>query len=119
MLSALFHSLLLAQAASAGVSLEQARLNLCLDQARTDPATAITEANTWLGEAGAPETSYPQQCLGYAYTMLQRWDAAERTFLAARETELEINHFRRAQLATMAGNAALADNRPDAALIAL
>ena len=33
--------------------------------------------------------SYPQQCLGYAYTMLLRWEAAERSFLAAREGELD------------------------------
>ena len=119
MLSSLFHSLLLAQAASAMVPLEQVRLELCLDQARADPATAITEASTWLGEARGAATSYPQQCLGYAYTLLLRWEASERAFLAAREAELVINHFRRAQLATMAGNAALADSRGDAALAAL
>ena len=119
MLSSLFHSLLLAQAASAMVPLEQVRLELCLDQARADPATAITEASTWLGEASGAETSYPQQCLGYAYTLLLRWDASEQAFLAARGAELVINHFRRAQLATMAGNAALADSRGDAALAAL
>ena len=119
MLSSLFHSLLLAQAASAAVPIEQIRLDQCLDRARGDPATAIAEASTWLGEASGAESSYPQQCLGYAYTLLLRWEAAERTFLAAREAELASNHFRRAQLATMAGNAALADNRGDAALIAL
>lgn len=119
MIATLFHSLLLAQAASAMVPLEQARLDLCLDKARADPATAMVEASTWLGEVAAPETSYPQQCLGYAYTLLLRWDAAESAFLAAREAELEPNRFRRAQLAAMAGNAALADNRPDAALAAL
>jgi tetratricopeptide (TPR) repeat protein len=123
MLSTLFHSLLLAQAASGPASglapLEQARLDVCLDKARGDPATAMADASTWLSEVVAPETSYPQQCLGYAYTLLLRWEAAESAFLAAREAELEINRFRRAQLAAMAGNAALADNRADAALSAL
>ena len=119
MIATLFHSLLLAQAASAPAPLEQARLGLCLDQARADPAGAIAEASTWSGEASGGEASYPQQCLGYAYTLLLRWDAAERAFLAAREAELATNHFRRAQLATMAGNAALADGRGDAALVAL
>jgi hypothetical protein len=119
MLPTLLHTLLTAQAAAAMVPLEQARLDLCLDKARADPATAMAEASTWLGEVTAPETSYPQQCLGYAYTLLLRWEAAESAFLAAREAELEINRFRRAQLATMAGNAALADNRADAALAAL
>jgi len=119
MLPAVFHSLLLAQAASAAVPLEQARLGLCLDKALEDPATAISDASTWLGEANGPETSYPQQCLGYAYTMLLRWEAAERAFLAAREAEREASHVRRAQLAAMAGNAALAESRADAALISL
>jgi len=123
MLPALFHSLLLAQAvsgpASGLVPLEQARLDLCLDQARGDPGAAITEAGTWLSEAGGPERSYPQQCLGYAYTMLLRWEAAERAFLAARELEGATAHLRRAQLATMAANAALAEGRADAALVAL
>lgn len=119
MLSPLLHALLFAQAASGMVPLEQARLDLCLDKARQDPATAMAEASAWLGEVAAPETSYPQQCLGYAYTLLLRWDAAESAFLAAREAELEINRFRRAQLAAMAGNAALAGGRPDAALSAL
>lgn len=119
MLSALFHSLLFAQAASGGVPLEQVRLDLCLEKARSDPATATAEASTWLSEAAAPESSYPQQCLGYAHTLRQRWEAAESAFLAAREAELEINRFRRAQLAAMAANAALAGERADAALAAL
>jgi tetratricopeptide (TPR) repeat protein len=119
MLSSLFHSLLLAQAASAGASIEQARLEVCLDQARADPASGMAEAGTWLAETVAPETSYPQQCLGYAYTLLLRWAAAEQAFLTAREAELAANPFRRAQLATMAGNAALAEGRGDAALSAL
>src|SRR5688500_8779201 len=119
MIPALFQSFLLAQAAAAGATLEQDRLDLCLDQARADPATAIVEASTWINEASGAERSYPQQCLGYAYTLLLRWDAAERAFLSAREAELETAHFRRAQLATMAANAALAEGRGDAALVAL
>lgn len=119
MLTALFHSLLFAQAAYPTVPIEETRLELCLDHARGEPAAAITEANTWLAEASGPGKSYPQQCLGYAYAMLLRWDAAERAFLAARELEAEFEYFRRAQLAAMAANAALAENRADAALVAL
>lgn len=117
--SALFHSLLLAQAASGSIPLEQARLDICLDKARSDPGAAMVEASAWLGERSSASKSYPQQCLGYAYTMLQRWDAAEQAFLAAREAEPEGSHFRRAQLATMAANAALAEDRVDAALLSL
>jgi hypothetical protein len=119
MLSALFHSLLFAQAGYPTIPIEETRLELCLDHAREEPATGITEANIWLAETSGPAQSYPQQCLGYAYTLLLRWDAAERAFLAARDLEPETSHFRRAQLAAMAGNAALAEQRADAALVSL
>ena len=95
------------------------RLQVCLDRSRTDPASAIAEASTWAGEASGPDASYPQQCLGMAYTALLRWEAAEQAFLAAREAAGESVRFRRAQLATMAANAALAEERADAALTAL
>src|SRR5690606_37063733 len=99
MLSVLFHSLLFAQAAATPVPLEQVRLDLCLDQARADPGAAMIEASGWLAETSGADASYPQQCLGYAYTLLLNWNAAESAFLAAREAEFEANHFRRAQLA--------------------
>jgi hypothetical protein len=70
------------------------RLTVCLRHARTDPTTAIVEASTWAGEASGAEASYPQQCLGLAYTVLLRWDAAERAFLAARDDTGESEHFR-------------------------
>ncbi len=95
------------------------KLSLCLKRARTDPTSAIVEASTWSSEVNGPDVSYPQQCLGLAYTMLLRWDAAERTFLAAREAAAADDHFRRAQLATMAGNAALAGERAVDALTSL
>jgi tetratricopeptide (TPR) repeat protein len=48
-----------------------------------------------------------------------RWGAAERACLAARDAADATDHFRRAQLATMAGNAALAEERPADALVSL
>lgn len=93
------------------------RLSVCLTHARTDPATAIAEASAWSGETSGADVSYPQQCLGLAYAMLLRWDAAERAFLAARGAAGETEHFRRAQLGTMAGNAALAEERAADALV--
>jgi tetratricopeptide (TPR) repeat protein len=95
------------------------RLTVCLDRARKDPASAIAEASNWAAGVTAPEASYPQQCLGLAYTMLLRWDAAEQAFLLARDAAGADNHFRRAQLATMAGNAALAGGRAADALTLL
>jgi tetratricopeptide (TPR) repeat protein len=93
------------------------RLAVCLSHARTDPTSAIVEASAWSRETSGADVSYPQQCLGLAYSMLLRWDAAERAFLAARGAAGEMEHFRRAQLGTMAGNAALAEERAAAALV--
>jgi tetratricopeptide (TPR) repeat protein len=90
-----------------------------MDRARGDPATAIAEADQWQAEVTGAERSYPQQCLGMAYTALLRWGAAERAFLEARDAAGAQAHFRRAQLAAMAGNAALAEARGAAALAAL
>jgi len=95
------------------------RLSLCMDRARTDPTTAIAEASRWEKETGAAERSHAQQCLGMAYTALLRWSAAESAFLAAREAAPDDDHFRKAQLAAMAGNAALAESRGAAAQVAL
>ncbi len=95
------------------------RLLVCLDSARTDPATAISEAGEWLAGTGGEQRSHPQQCLGMAYTALLRWQAAEQAFVAARDVLSAEARFRRAQLGAMAANAALADNRPAAALVLL
>jgi tetratricopeptide (TPR) repeat protein len=95
------------------------QLELCMDKARTDPTSAISEASEWLSGVSTEDGSYPQQCLGMAYTALLRWEAAERAFLAAREAAPQAAHFRRAQLAAMAGNAALAEGRGEAALAGL
>lgn len=87
---------------------EQARLTLCLEQARTDPATAITTAGLWLNEAHDAGRALPQQCLGQAYVSLLRWDAAHTAFLAARDAALASDYATRARLGAMAGNAAIA-----------
>ncbi len=117
---------LLAQSASAEAfdlrapdlrpTLEQDRLAVCLDKARSDPSSAIVSASVWLGEALDAERSFPQQCLGMAYTRLLRWKAAEDAFLGARRDALESNPALRAKLAAMAGNSALADGRNEDAL---
>lgn len=91
-------------------SSEQARLTLCLDQARTDPATAITTAGLWLNEAHDAGRAPPQQCLGQAYVSLLRWDAARTAFLSARDSARDGDYAVRARLGAMAGNAAIAGN---------
>jgi len=113
-------ALLVAQAVVAATapphSGEQARLTECLQQARTDPATAITTASLWLNEAHDAGKALPQQCLGQAYVSLLRWDAAHSAFLAAREAALGNDYPVRARLGAMAGNAALAKNDSATAL---
>ncbi len=110
-------SLLLVQAAQP--SLEQDRLTVCLDQARTDPATAITTADEWLAEASGAGRSAPQQCLGTAYVSLLRWDAARDAFMGARDARAESEGAARARLGAMAGNAALAGRHAEEALAML
>lgn len=100
-------------------SVAEARLTTCLDQSRKDPTTAIVTADEWLGEVKGSEQAWPLQCLGIVYTRLMRWDAAEEAFLTARDALLPTETARRARLGAMAGNAALADNRPAAALATL
>ena len=117
MLLALLAPILFAQAAP--LSLEDAQLRACMIEARTDPAAAITTASQWLqGLSGAP-TSAPQQCLGFAYMGLLRWDAAAAAFIAARDVRLADDKAARARLGAMAGNAALAGGRGEAALALL
>lgn len=110
-------ALLAAQALSALSSAEQARLTVCLDLARTDPASAIVSANEWLVGAHGPDRSLAQHCLGQAYVSLLRWEAAEQAFLAGREAAADDEI--RARLGAMAGNAALAAGRWEQALAAL
>ena len=118
---ALAAALLMAQAgaATAGApTIEEDRLALCRQEARSDPAAAMITASQWLAEAQGPGRSAPQQCLGFAYTSLLRWDAAESAFLAARQALLPGEYAARARLAAMAGNAAMAGGRNEAALAA-
>lgn len=101
--------LLIAQAATAALPpVEEVRLRMCMDEARTDPATAIVTASDWLSEASDADAGLPQQCLGFAYTSLLRWAAAEQAFAAARDARGVRDHAARARLGAMAGNAALA-----------
>jgi tetratricopeptide (TPR) repeat protein len=97
-------------------TLEQDRLLACMTEARSDPALAITTASQWLEGLAGPATSAPQQCLGFAYMGVLRWQAAEQAFVASRDALAETDLAARARIGTMAGNAALADQRPADAL---
>lgn len=97
-------------------TLAQDRLTVCLDQARTDPATAIATADAWLNESAGTQSSLPQQCLGTAYVSLLRWDAAQAAFVAARDAQPQGEALERAKMGAMAGNAALGAQNAEAAL---
>lgn len=112
-----FSLILIAQAGL--LSSADARLEVCMDTARTDPPTAIVEASGWLSEEVAPYTSRPQQCLGTAYMSLLRWEAAHTAFISARDDRRSSDHRARAILGAMAGNAALAGKHYEFALSAL
>jgi len=104
-------STLLAFAQAAAVApapVKETRLRSCLEEARTDPSTAIITASAWTSEASGEAASLPQQCLGFAYMSLLRWEAAEQAFVAARDARPQDDQPARARLGAMAGNAALA-----------
>ncbi len=102
--------LILAQAAAplAPATLEQDRLTACMDEARSDPGQAIITANEWLEGLSGAATAYPQQCLGFAYMGLLRWNAARQAFVEARNARPIDDRLERARLGAMAGNAAIA-----------
>lgn len=95
---------------------QQSQLEECMGQASKDPSTAIVTASTWIGRSSGTEQAYPNQCLGMAYMSLLRWQAAEEAFLAGYKAASPTDYTFRSRLAAMAGNAALADGRNDAAL---
>jgi tetratricopeptide (TPR) repeat protein len=111
---------LLAQSSAAAAvppTMDQTKLAVCMDQASKSPQTAAVTASGWLAEANGGTRAYPQQCLGFVDTLLQRFDAAEQAFLTGHDFADPADFVLRARLAAMAGNAARADNRDQAALI--
>lgn len=97
----------------------EARLTACVEQSRKDVDGAIATADDWMKGLKGSERAYPLQCLAVVYARQLRWDEAEDTFLAARDALLPDEKVHRAKLGGMAANAALADNRPGAALASL
>ncbi|MXO70387.1 hypothetical protein [Alteraurantiacibacter buctensis] len=95
------------QATTAPPTLEQDRLTACVTEARTDPGQAITTASQWLEGLSGVSIAAPQQCLGFAYMGLLRWDAAMLAFQTARDAIAVDDRLGRARLGSMAGNAAL------------
>jgi tetratricopeptide (TPR) repeat protein len=104
-----------------GIALPQtfaapSRLHSCLSAAENDPESAEDTANAWLREAHGSQQAEPRLCLGWAYTTQERWDDAQRDFLAGRDVAAASDHLLRARLGGMAGNSALAAGTPESAL---
>ena len=97
-------------------TVEDDRLQLCIERAGKDPTTSLAEASAWVAAAKGANRSKPLECLGQIYTVLLRWDAAEGAFADAAQVTLPTDQARRAALFAQAGNAALAGVHPERAL---
>lgn len=95
------------------------KLDQCLSQAKDDPAAAEDLAHAWLGAAKGSGRAEPGQCLGVALSGQGQWGDAAAAFMAARGDTPASERGNLARLAAMAGNAWLAQGKPDAALTAL
>ena len=95
------------------------KLDQCLSQAKDDPATAEDLARAWLGTAKGSGRAEPGHCLGVALSGQEQWGDAAEAFMAARGDTPASERGNQARLAAMAGNAWLAQGKPDAALTAL
>ena len=97
-------------------TVEDDRLQLCIERAGKDPASSLAEASAWVAAAKGANRSKPLECLGQIYTVLLRWDAAEGAFADAAGVTLLDDDARRSALFAQAGNAALAGGHADRAL---
>ena len=101
---------------SAVPTVEDDRLRMCVEQAASDPASALAEAGRWVAQARGSARSKPLQCLGHVHAVMLRWDAAEAAFAEAAAVAAAGDPLRLAAVLGQAGNAALAGNQPERAL---
>jgi tetratricopeptide (TPR) repeat protein len=92
------------------------RLQLCLTEAERAPQQALAMAKGWLVNVTGPARIAPLQCLGTAQTNLAQWADAEQSFLAARDAASATDKALRAQMGSMAANAAMAAGGTERAL---
>lgn len=96
--------LLLAAAAAAPATSEQARFDACTRRIDTDPQAALKAARDWAGSGGGVAAG---QCLGLAQVAATQWQAAADTFAATADLAEQTRDGRAADLWVSAGNAAL------------
>ena len=97
-------------------TVEDDRLRMCIEQAASDPASALAEAGRWVAQTRGSARSKPLQCLGHVHAVLLRWDAAEAAFAEAASVAAAGDPLRLAAVLGQAGNAALAGNQAERAL---
>lgn len=102
--------LLAAAAQTAGpVDTPRNRYRACLASTRTAPASAVAQAQAWLGSGGGIDAA---QCLGLAWSAQEKWPEAAAAFeAAAKDAEIRQDR-RRGDLLVEAGNAWLAAGDP-------
>ena len=84
---------------------DEAAYASCAAKAKADPQAAIAIANEWLVRGGG---IYARQCLGLAYTGMERWPAAATAFEQAAQSAESAQDPRRGDFWVQAGNGWLA-----------
>lgn len=118
MLSALFLLLQAAPPAAAQPlpTLNELQFTECLDLARKDAASAITDASLWAQQGGG---YLARACQGFALASDFKFDLAIPLLTEAAKGAEERKDPRAARFWAQAGNAAIADDKPADALMAL
>lgn len=118
MLSALFLLLQAAPPAAAQPlpTLNELQFTECLDLARKDAASAITDASLWAQQGGG---YLARACQGFALASDFKFDLAIPLLTEAAKGAEERKDPRAARFWAQAGNAAIADDKPADALTAL
>ncbi|HQS70108.1 MULTISPECIES: hypothetical protein [unclassified Novosphingobium] len=96
---------------------EQDRLADCLAKAQTNPDAALVEAQTWLGESrDTGQQVRANQCLGMVRSSMGDFEGALEAFAQAVAGVPKLQEVAAVPLMAMAGNAALAGGKAEAAL---
>lgn len=98
---------ILAAAAAAAASPDEARFKACVDMVDTNADGALSVAEKWRLEGS---TTLARQCQGMAYAAQERWLSAMTAFQQAAEASQKERSPRTAFLWVQAANAALAGN---------
>jgi tetratricopeptide (TPR) repeat protein len=97
-------------------SLNEVQFAECLDLARKDAASAVTEASLWAQQGGG---YLARACHGFALATDFKFDMATSILAEAAQGAQDKGDLRAARFWAQAGNSAIADGQPEIALDAL